>query len=122
MLSPTRFARNAIPARLDTIAANAARLRVDNCEQGVGEEHAFKYQNGLPDRFEEAAMSLLPNTGRLMRLIVVFAKQSALLQILATNAVPRPRHRIEALLRQCLAAMNTLAIAGRFDPRERFVN
>ena len=55
-------------------------------------------------------------------LVVVFAEQSALLQILATNAVSRPGHRIEALLRQCLAAVNTLAITRRFNPLECFIN
>ena len=55
-------------------------------------------------------------------LFVVFAKQSALLQILATNAVPRPRYRIQALLRQCLAAVNTLAITRRLDPLECLIN
>ena len=54
--------------------------------------------------------------------VVVVAEQSALLQILATYAVPRPGHRIKALLRQCLAAVNTLAITSRFDSLEGFVN
>jgi hypothetical protein len=55
-------------------------------------------------------------------LVVVFTKQSALLQILATHAVSRPWHRIKALLGQCLTAVNTLAITRCFDPLEGFVD
>ena len=65
---------------------------------------------------------MLVNYGALRSSVVVVAEQSALLQILATHAVPRPRHRIEALLRQCLAAVNTLAITSRFNALEGFVN
>jgi hypothetical protein len=58
----------------------------------------------------------------MMVLVVVFTKQSALLQILATHAVSRPWHRIKALLRHCLAAVNTLAVTRAFDPLESFID
>jgi len=39
LLLPTRFARNSEPVLLDTAAADAARPRIKNCQQGVSEEH-----------------------------------------------------------------------------------
>ena len=55
-------------------------------------------------------------------LFVVFTKQSALLQILATHAVSRPWHCIKALLRQCLTTVNTFPVTRRFDSLEGFVD
>jgi hypothetical protein len=74
--------------------------------------------SGLPE-FEEAA-NYLKTAQR--GLIFVFTEESALLKILTTDAMPRPRNGVEALFRQGFTAMNTLSVTSRFNSLERFID
>ena len=55
-------------------------------------------------------------------LFLVLIEQSSLMKVLTTNTVTGPRHRIESLIRQGLAAMHTLGIFAAFDSLQRFIN
>jgi hypothetical protein len=79
----------------------------------------FVAKTKRPPRIEEAAELCQTVT---VFLVFIVAEQSALLQILAANAVSRPRHCIEAFLRQCFTAVNTLTVTGCFDSLERFID
>src|SRR6185503_2432843 len=74
-------------------------------------------QSGLPESRRPQILSQ-----RKSSLVFIVTEQSALLQILAANAVSRPRHRVETFLRQCFTAVNTLPITRCFDSFERLID
>lgn len=74
--------------------------------------------SGLPE-FEEAA-NYLETAQR--GLFFIVTEEPALLKILTTDAMSRPRYGVEALFRQGFTAMNTLSITSRFNSLERFIN
>jgi hypothetical protein len=74
--------------------------------------------SGLP-KFEEAA-NYLKTAQR--GLIFIVTEEPALLKILTTDAMSRPRNGVETLFRQGFTAMNTLSVTGRFDSLKRFID
>src|SRR5919197_41219 len=53
---------------------------------------------------------------------LVLVQEAALLQVLALEAVPGPRHGVQALLGQGLAAVDALAVLAALDALQRLVN
>ena len=133
-LPPTRLTRNPKPASLNTSPDRSHNSADTQRQQRIAEQLSRTREDilcafvslvpfsgpkpsGLPE-FEEAAKLSQPSGG----LIFVFTQESALLKILAANAVSRPRHCIEPFFRQGFAAVNTLSITSRFNAFERFID
>jgi len=113
---PTLFTCNSKSSLLNTGTTDYTDLRIGKREDCIVEIHIYNQKR--PPRIRGGRKFYQTKS----RLLFVVAQHPALLQVLAANAVSRPRHCIETFLRQCFTAVNTLAVTGSFDPFEGFVD